>query len=328
MATRGRPSLLAILTRLDALRTDLDRLGGLPAPDRAWDLWDRIWRADAHHSTAIEGNTLSPREVDRLLESGFAGNRKLTEYLEVRAYADAARWVYGYARPEAVQWVSGRRLTVTEVREVHRRVVAPVWLVEPPTNLMEDEGPGNFRRHDIRRFSSGMRPPPWTEVAQMMTDWVDDACAAPPEHRHPMELLAQLHAAFERIHPFRDGNGRTGRLLVNLMLVGHGFPPLVVRNRERRRYLAALGRADRGDLGPLTELLARAAIDSLESFVLPASASGADLLPLQALASSDLSRAALTQAVRRSRLRAVRRAGAYYSTREWVAEYAASRRGR
>ncbi len=66
----------------------------------------------------------------------------------------------------------------------------------------------------------------------------------------------------------------------------------------------------------------------LETFVLPASASAADLLPLQALASPELSCAALTQAVRRGRLRAVRRSGAYYSTRPWVEEYAASRRGR
>lgn len=327
MATRGRPSRPGILARLDRLRTDLDDLGGLADPERAWNLWGEIWRADAHHSTAIEGNTLSPREVDRLLDTGKAGGRELADYLEVHAYAGAARWVYGQARPESAPWVSGQRVMLAEVREVHRLVVEPVWLIEPPSHLAEGEGPGSFRRHDLRPFSSGLRPPPWTEVPQLMTDWVDAASARLPERRHPIELLAQLHAAFERIHPFRDGNGRTGRLLMNLLLVRHGYPPVVVRNRQRDRYLATLASADRGDLGPLTELIGRAAIDSLESFVLPASAGPGDLLPLAVLASRELSRGALTQAVRRGRLRAMRRSGTYYSTRAWVAEYVASRRG-
>lgn len=328
MAARGRPSLVTILSRLDLLRSDLDRLGGLPFPSPADEVWGEIWRADAHHSTAIEGNTLTAREVDRLLDTGRAGRRRLAEYLEVRAYADAARWVYDQARPETAPWVSGRQLTLTEVREIHRRVVEPVWLVEPPRSLDAREGPGSFRRHDITRFSSGMRPPSWTEVPHLMTDWVGAACSPLPERLHPIELLAQLHVGFERVHPFRDGNGRTGRLLVNLLLVRHGYPPLVVRNRQRDRYLTALGRADRGDLGPLTHLLAGAAIDSLESFLLAASAEEDDLLPLATLASEELSRGALAQAVRRGRLRAVRRSGSYYSTRAWLAEYSASRRGR
>lgn len=328
MSSRGRPSRSAILARLDGLRADLDQFGGLPSLDRAWAIWDDIWRADAHHSTAIEGNTLSARDVDRLLGSGRAGHGELVEYVEVRAYADAARWVYGHARPESAPWISERRLTLTEVRETHKQVVEPVWLMEPPRGLLESEGPGAFRRHDIRRFASGMQPPPWTEVPQLMTDWVEAACAPLPDRQHPIEMLAQLHTEFERVHPFRDGNGRVGRLLANLLMVRHGYPPLVIRNRQRDRYLAALARADRGELGPLSELLGRAAIDSLESFVLPAAAGREDLVPLAALVTPELSRGALTQAVRRGRLRAVRRSGAYYSTRAWVSAYLASRRGR
>ncbi|MGH2763268.1 MAG: Fic family protein [Thermoleophilaceae bacterium] len=327
MPPRGRPTRSAILARFDALREDLDRLGGVPAPDRADEAWDEIWRADVHHSTAIEGNTLSPREVAALLETGEAiGRHDLSEYVEVRAYADAAMWAYGQARSHADPWLSGEKLTLTEIREVHRQVVGPVWLMDPPPGLGTEEGPGAFRRNDIREFPSGMKPPPWTEVPHLMTDWVAVVAAPVPEGRHLLTSLAQLHAGFERIHPFRDGNGRVGRLLLNLLLVRHGHPPLVVRRQQRRRYLAALARADRGDLGPLTELFARAALDSLERFVLPAYASQADLLPLAALETDDLSRAALAQAVRRGRLRAVRRRGSSYSSRAWVDEYKASRR--
>ena len=72
------------------------------------------------------------------------------------------------------------------------------------------------------------------------------------------ESLARIHVDFERLHPFIDGNGRTGRLLLNLMLTRLGWPPIVIFKEQRGRYLNALDRADHDDLGPLAELIVRA----------------------------------------------------------------------
>ena len=78
-----------------------------------------------------------------------------------------------------------------------------------------------------------MRPPSWTEVAGAMRDWVRHAGAL-RDVASPFEEIAALHGQFERIHPFLDGNGRTGRLLVDLLLVRLGYAPAIVYKHDGR----------------------------------------------------------------------------------------------
>jgi len=96
---RGRPSRAAIHAQLAEQVIELRaRLGGLPSPEEAAGIWTAIWYQEAHHSTAIEGNTLVRKQVEVLLRDGRAvGDKELREYLEVQGYAEAARWVYGQA---------------------------------------------------------------------------------------------------------------------------------------------------------------------------------------------------------------------------------------
>lgn len=304
-----------------------DELGGLPAPHEATAIWHDIWLDETHHSTAIEGNTLVLRQVAHLLDKGRAvGNKELREYMEVRGYANAAEWVYGHGI-EPGSWSSDGLVALTEVRHVHTLALGPAWDVAPHPQAGDDERPGAFRRHDIEPFPGGMKPPSWTDVPVCMDEWLADAQALRDlDAPHLPAELAWLHTRFEQVHPFLDGNGRAGRLLLNLMLVRLGYPPAIIRKGDRARYLDALQQADEGDCGPLGEFLARAILDNLHRFLLPAVARNEQLVPLPALARDELSANALRVAAVRGRLQAVKgRDGAWRSSRAWVGEYVASR---
>jgi hypothetical protein len=327
---RGRPRRSEIYARLDAAVTELgERLGGLPSPAEAGPIWDDIWVHEAHNSTAIEGNTLVLRQVEELLHAGrTVGHKQLSEYLEVQGYAEAARWVYGQALAPGHE-PTGDLLTLTEVRHVHQLAMTPVWDVAPHPDASDAESPGNFRRHDVQPFAAGMRPPSHALVEARMRDWLDQVVALRSGHGHLMERLAGAHSELERIHPFLDGNGRAGRLLLNLLLARLGYPPAIVQKRERSRYLGALDAADAGNAGALAELIARAVLDNLYRFVVPAVTGPARLVPIASLADERASVIALRNAAQRGRLRATRSDdGQWRSTREWVNDYLASRHQR
>src|SRR4051794_1894752 len=175
-ARRGRPPRADVYERLSVQIGELrERLGGLPSPLEAQDIWRGIWLEEAHHSTAIEGNTLVLKQVELLLAEGRAvGNKELSEYLEVRGYATAADWVYGRGiRPGG--WSEGELISLAEIRHVHTLAMTPVWDVAPHPQATDREGPGSFREHDIERFPGGMQPPSWTDVAALMHDWTTEA---------------------------------------------------------------------------------------------------------------------------------------------------------
>ena len=302
-------------------------MGGLPSPDEASGIWEDIWYAEAHHSTALEGNTLMLKQVKSLLRDRKAvGDKELREYLEVEGYAQAASWVYrqamnptGLTRPESL-------VTMAELREVHHLAMAPVWEVAPHPHATDREKPGSFREHEIRPFPGGMTPVTYPLVHSEIAEWIGTVNSLDTRPENFPEELAKVHCRFEQIHPFLDGNGRTGRLILNLILVRLGYPPLVLYKRDREKYLTALSRADDGDARPLGQILARAILDSLNRFVFPAVAGSVRLVPLAALATPDLNASALRAAAARGRLRATRgQDGLWRSTGQWVEDYKQTR---
>ena len=327
---RGRPPRDVVYHRLETQIAEMwNRMGGLPSPIEAADIWKGIWYEEAHHSTAIEGNTLVLKQVEALLAEGRAvGDKQLKEYMEVKGYADASEWVYGQGISQGT-WTSTDLITLTEIRHIHTAAMTPVWDVALHPDATASEAPGSFREHDIHAFPEGMKPPSWVEVPAAMTDWVVRACGLEPLKIDLPEEIARLHCKFEQIHPFIDGNGRTGRLVLNLLLVRLGYPPAIIFKTQRARYLRALRRGDIGEFGQLGEFIARAILENLYKFIVPAIAGPARLVPIAALATKEVHAGALRAAAVRGSLQATKGPdGQWRSCRNWVDDYIATRHRR
>jgi cell filamentation protein, protein adenylyltransferase len=314
---RGRPSLSELLGSLDEhVKLLHDHLGGLPRAVEADQILRQIWIDDVHNSTAIEGNTMTRAQVENLVEyRRTSGN--LIENLEIEGYARAADWVYQHARD--YQGVSPAVLS-----EIHRLTVGLVWQIDPPTTRDE---PGAWRKGGVR--IRAVQVPFPAAIPGELEHW--SKSTARLAENHPVVHAAIHHAWLERIHPFVDGNGRVGRLILNFMLLQHEYPPAVILATQRPRYLHALQTADDGNPGTLAEVIARAVHGTLNRFLIPNLAGEAKLVPLSALsANSPYSATYLRDLVLDGRLRAVRDGHLWLSSKAWLNEYIASRdpRGR
>ena len=332
---RGKPSYNAVFQRFVATVALLESYGGLPKPCEAKEIWDKLWHYEVHNSTAIEGNTLLLKEVEKLLDQGKAvGSKDIKDYLEVLGYADAATWIFDRALGDN-EWKQTDLLTLTEIRHVHTLAMGRVWGVAPQRNAYASEAPGNFREHDIEPFQGGMKPPTHPHIASEINTWlevVNEFGRQIKNSNYPVtkapERLAFIHKEFERVHPFIDGNGRTGRLLLNLILLRLGWPLVIILKSQRKRYLSNLDKADKGDLGPLAELLSRAIIDSAH-ILIPSIAGPVEWVPLETLAGDEFSLAALRQAASRGRLEIIKGTdGRYLSSKTAIERYHDSKYGR
>ena len=317
----------AVRTRLDtAIVQVTHRIGERWTVRDTPATWDEIRLQEAHASTALAGNPVSRHEVEELLTNGRAvGDHLLVDYLEVTGYAEAARWVYGQARGPA-GGSPAEPVNLAEVRQLHRLVLRPAWDVAGARDVALDAVPGTLRARDVRPFAGWLRSPTFTTVEGRLRDWLDLVNAAPTATSGLIDHVAVAHARFEQLHPFVDGNGRVGRLLVNLLLVRNGHAPVIVAARDRARYTRALHRADTGDHGGLAELFARSILDNASRIEAAARGSATTLVGLTELERPGVSRIALRNAAQRGRLRAARGDdGRWRSCPAWVDDYLADR---
>lgn len=304
----GRPSVEDVLGRLDEeVQLLHDHMGGLPRAVEADHILRQIWIDDVHNSTAIEGNTMTRLQVENVVERREI-QADLAEALDVEGYAEAADWVYRHA-------ADYEGVPVSVVSEVHKHIVQLAWHLDPPAT---HDQPGAWRTTDVKVSRVKVSIPP--AIPADIGDW--SASTAKLGASHPVVHAAVHHAWLERIHPFVDGNGRVGRLILNFMLIQRGYPPAVILKEHRLQYLKALRNADAGNPNPLAEVIARSVSNALMRFLIPNLAGDVKLVPFSALAAEGpYSADYLRQLAILGRLRYVREGRLYLSSRAWLNEY-------
>jgi Fic family protein len=180
-------------------------------------------------SNAIEGNTLSPVETTLVIEKGITiGGKPLKDHLEALDHYDAIRYVRELARQQLP-------LTESVIRNLHKLVMHR----SAPEIAGEYASVPRYVRTEKGRHSF---PSP-AEIPALMGDfagWLATAADTP-------DTAFTAHSRLVDVHPFNDGNGRTARLLMNLVLIRGGYPPVAVRPEDRLEYIRSLQLAQAGE---------------------------------------------------------------------------------
>lgn len=299
-----------LLTRINQKKATLDALRPLPSAV-VRRLNEQLAVEWIYHSNAIEGNTLTLRETKLILETGLTiGGKSLREHVEVINHQKAIDYV------ESLLDVT-MPITAFHVRTLHQLVLTGI----------DDDNAGQYRQVPVRIAGAVHMPPDAWALHQLMDEW-GEWVNGDVITRHPVERAALVHHRLAAIHPFIDGNGRTARLVMNLLLMREGYPPTIILKANRRQYYRVLAQADGGHERPLVNFIGRAVEQSL-TFYLEAStpqmeAPEQDKMWIslrQAAAGTPYSQDYLSLLARRGRLEAVKRGRNWYTTRAAVEAY-------
>jgi Fic family protein len=190
-----------------------------------------------YNSNAIEGNTLTLRETDMVLRGLTIDKKPLKDHMEAVGHKEAFWYICDLVKEKA-------ELSEYVIRQIHTLVLA-----DKPHDR------GIYRRVPVRIMGAQHTPPQPYLIEQKMTELILNFNKDSEENI--VDKLARFHLEFEGIHPFIDGNGRTGRLLVNMELMKAGYPPIDIKFTDRMRYYDAFDAYHvRGDLSEMAKLFA------------------------------------------------------------------------
>jgi Fic family protein len=205
------------------------------------------WTYNSNH---IEGNTLTIAETKLILEDGITvGGKTLREHFEVLNHEKAIHFL-----EELLD--KNERLRPIDLLSIHKLVLA---------NIMDDYA-GRLRPGMVRIVGANFTPPNARKVSILLDELVDYIYLNPSNY-DLITLTSIFHHRFVWIHPFNDGNGRTVRLAMNLLLMKEGYPPFFILSKDRKKYITALNQANNGDYKKLLLLMFQAVERSLNIYI-------------------------------------------------------------
>lgn len=205
-----------------------------------------------YNSNAIEGNSLTLKETYLVIQEGITIKGKpLKDHLEAKDHQEALEYLYDLIDHGKKQSVSERL-----IRSLHQLVVRDT----------DREWAGRYRNRPVFIAGAKHQPPEALVIPSLMADLIRWA-GKNQKKLHPVELAAFLHHKIAHIHPFFDGNGRTARLAMNVILMRAGYPLAVVLKNDRKKYYRVLEQADRGNSQPILLFIAQAVERSLDLYI-------------------------------------------------------------
>jgi Fic family protein len=241
--------LTEILNRLAAKKARLDAMRPIPAIQLR-SIKESLSLEWTYNSNRIEGNTITLQETQLIIEEGITVKGKsLREHFETLNHHDAIEFVECLAQKNST-------LSASEILEVHALVLQRI----------EKDFAGRYRSSGVRITQANFTPPNALKVDGYMQELLTWLKAEGKELPFLVKV-AIFHHRFVWVHPFFDGNGRTVRLLQNLLLMRQGYPPAVVLANDRKKYYRALNLANTGDYKGIVLLLLQALERSLDIYL-------------------------------------------------------------
>jgi Fic family protein len=205
-----------------------------------------------YNSNAIEGNTLTLKETFMVIQQGLTVKGKpLKDHLEAKNHKDALDFLYDLIEHES-------NITISEqlIKNLHSLIIQDI----------NRSIAGQCRKVDVWITGTDHAPPSAFEVSQKMQELIQWMKA---NHRKIdiVEFSTLLHHKFVHIHPFADGNGRTGRLLMNVFLMNYGLPMTIILKNDRGKYYRALALADAGKPKTLVNFIGQSVLRSLNIYL-------------------------------------------------------------
>jgi Fic family protein len=217
---------MSVLTAIDALQKEINASS---TPDLLKQVQEYYKIGLTYSSNALEGNTLTESETKIVLEKGITiGGKPLKDHLEAIGHADAYNFLYTL--------VDGKSLSEQEILQLHHLFYFRI----------DEKNAGSYRQNQVVITGSKYPLPKPDKVPSLMQQLIPRIATYRKKH-HPVHVAALVHKEFVFIHPFIDGNGRTARLLMNLILLQEGYNIGIIPPILRRDYIDALEEAHEND---------------------------------------------------------------------------------
>ena len=239
--------LSPLLHKVDALKLELDSKRPLTAGE-AERLREQFMVDFTYNSNAIEGNTLTLQETSMVLEGMTIDQKPLKDHLEAVGHRDAFLYVEDIAKDT--------KLSESVIKNIHSLVLM---------NRPEDKG--TYRKIPVMISGAYTQPVQPYMIEPKIVELLSNN-EKRKKKMHTIERIARFHLEFEGIHPFIDGNGRCGRLLLNLDLIQNGYPAVNVKFTDRKKYYAAFDEFYKNNnVVPMVILIADYVIERIEQYL-------------------------------------------------------------